>query len=412
MPLKLIRAVVLLAILAGCSKSTTSNAPQNTTSNTGKTTILYLVADGITNNAVTLQNSIDSCSNVGGGTLEIPPAPGEYMFGPIYMLSNVNLKIDTGATLLADPNMHDYLTNTGALLDLIGSEGSNLQNISITGGGTIDGNGAAWWTAFNNGTIVNRPRLIYISGCTNLTLEGVTLQNSPSFHFVPYQCTNVIANNLTILAPANSPNTDGIDPSQCDSVMITNCTVNNGDDDIAIKAAGLCQGVYVKNCHFFNGHGLSIGSETYGGMTRLTVDSCTFNGTTNGIRLKSYVGDGGAMTNLKYSNITMTNVTNPLVIDLTYSPPTAPAAYVPLVNGFTIDNLTIIGSSNAGSLIGLSNSILQNITLNNINISANSPLVITNANNVSITDAIINGVSVTQGSSNISATNVTGRTGF
>ena len=334
------------------------------------------------------------------------------MFGPIYMLSNVNLKIDTGATLLADPNMHDYLTGTGSLLDLIGSEGSNSQNISITGGGTIDGNGSAWWTGFNNGTIVNRPRLIYISNCTNLTLDGITLQNSPSFHFFPYQCTNVIANNLTILAPANSPNTDGIDPSQCDSVMITNCTVNNGDDDIAIKAAGLCQGIYVKNCHFFNGHGLSVGSETYGNMTRLIVDSCTFSGTTNGIRLKSYIGDGGQMTNLKYSNITMTNVANPLVIDLTYSAATAPATYVPLVNGFTIDNLTVTGSSNAGSLIGLPNSLLENITLNNINISGNSPLVITNAQNVSITNAIINGVNVTPGSNNISATNVTGTTGF
>jgi len=412
MPLKLISAVAILAVLAGCSKSSTSNPPQNTTPNTAKTTVLYLVADGVTNNAVTLQNSIDSCSAVGGGTIEIPPASGQYMFGPIYMLSNVNLKIDTGATLLADPNMHDYLTGTGSLLDLIGSEGSNSQNISITGGGTIDGNGSAWWTGFNNGTIVNRPRLIYISNCTNLTLDGITLQNSPSFHFFPYQCTNVIANNLTILAPANSPNTDGIDPSQCDSVMITNCTINNGDDDIAIKAAGPCQGIYVKNCHFFNGHGLSVGSETYGNMTRLIVDSCTFSGTTNGIRLKSYIGDGGQMTNLKYSNITMTNVANPLVIDLTYSAATAPATYVPLVNGFTIDNLTVTGSSNAGSLIGLPNSLLENITLNNINISGNSPLVITNAQNVSITNAIINGVNVTPGSNNISATNVTGTTGF
>jgi polygalacturonase len=403
-------AAFLLVLFAGCSKSSTSTS---TTTNNSHVTTLSLVADGVTDNAFALQQSIDSCSNAGGGTLVLPAAIGEYMIGPIYMLSNVNLHLDSGATLLATSNMAAFTIN-GKVVDLIRSGSSSLTNVSITGGGTIDGNGQAWWTAFNQNPNLTRPRLVYITSCTNLTLDGITLQNSPSFHFVPYQCTNVIANNVTVLAPLTSPNTDGIDPSQCNGVTITNCTIDNGDDDIAIKAAGLCQNITVKHCTFKHGHGLSIGSETNGGMKGLTVDSCTFTGTTNGIRLKSYTSAGGPMTNLSYSNITMTGVTNPLIITLDYSNEGGGTTNVPSVNGFTINNLTATGSGNAGSLVGLSNSILQNITLSNINVSSlnNTPMIITDANNVTITNAIINGVTVAPGSGNIIATNVTGNTGF
>jgi polygalacturonase len=401
----LIALLLLVSLFTSCSKSTTS-----TLANNSHTTILSLVADGITNNAQTLQQAINSCSAAGGGILILPAASGKYMIGPITMKSNVNLHLDSGATLLASSNMSDFIVSYKTV-DLI--SGSSLSNVSITGGGTIDGNGAPWWAAYNANNSISRPRLIYISTCANLTLDGITLTNSPSFHFVPYQCTNVTANNVTITAPSNSPNTDGIDPSQCDNVTITNCTIDNGDDDIAIKAAGLCQYVTVKDCTFLHGHGLSIGSETYGGMNHLTVDSCTFNGTTNGIRLKSYIGDGGPMTNLSYSNITMQNVTNPLVINLAYSAPTIPVTYIPIVSGFTINNLTITGSANAGSLVGLSNSILQNITLSNINITASSPLIITDANNVTITGSI-NGVTLAPGmsSSVIDTTNITKTSGF
>jgi polygalacturonase len=405
--MKFLNVFLVLALFAGCSKNSGTTSPTNTH------IISSAVSGGVINNASTLQQEIDSCNAAGpnGGTVEL--TAGTYMTGPIYMLSNVTLQLDAGATLLGDPTMSDY-TISNKVVDLIRSGSSALTNVSIIGKGTIDGNGAAWWTAFNQNPNLTRPRLVYISSCTNLTLDGITLQNSPSFHFVPYQCTNVTVNNITVLAPSNSPNTDGIDPSQCNGVTITNCTVDNGDDDIAIKAAGLCQNITVKNCTFKHGHGLSIGSETNGGMTGLTVDSCTFTGTTNGIRLKSYTSAGGPMTNLNYSNITMTGVTHPLIITLDYSNEGGGTTNVPSVKGFAINNLTATGSGDAGTLVGLSNSILQNITLSNINISTlnNTPMIITDANAVTITNASINGVTVAPGSGNIIATNVTGSTGF
>jgi polygalacturonase len=406
--------VLLLVVFASCSKGS-----GNTSGPTSKITVVTLVGDGVTDNAQTLQQAINACNQAGGGIVEVPAAAGKYMISPIYMLSNVNLQIDSGATLLANSNMNAFTINN-KVVDLIRSGNTTLQNVSITGKGTIDGNGQEWWTAFNANPSLSRPRLVYITGCTNLTMDGITLTNSPSFHFVPYGCTNVVANNVTVLAPSTSPNTDGIDPSQCNGVTITNCTIDNGDDDIAIKAAGLCQNVTVKHCTFLHGHGLSIGSETNGGMTGLTVDSCTFNGTTNGIRLKSYASAGGPMTNLSYSNITMQNVENPIVVTMDYSGDGTGTSLIPTVNGLTINNLTVTGSANAGTLFGIANGVstLQNITLSKVNISTvtntppNSTIQIGYANNVIISNSIVNGVAVAPGSGSITATSVTGNIGF
>ena len=416
--MKILCIISFFFLAISCSKD--SPAVSINTNNTTVGTIdthtdtLRLTNDSTINQALALQKAIDSCSAAGGGTLILPK--GTYMSGPLYMKSNVTLQLDTLSKLLASNVMSDFYVG-GKTVDLInGSNISNtaIQNVTIKGKGIIDGNGAPWWAAYNANNSISRPRLIYILYCTNLTLDGITLTNSPSFHFVPNQCTNVIANNLKIIAPSNSPNTDGIDPSDCQTVSITNCYIDNGDDDIAIKggringtiAAG-CSNITVSNCTFLHGHGLSIGSETDDGVSNLTVTNCTFNGTTNGIRLKSLSGLGGVMSNLQYSNITMTNVTNPIVIDLNYNGTSSYPGDIPSVNGFSINQLTVTGAANAGSLVGLTNSILQNITLSNINITAKTGLVLTNASGVTINNATIN---VSSGKS-IIATNAQG-TGF
>lgn len=393
-------------LAAACSKNGPGTSP-TTTPTDPHTTVLALVADGKTNQAVSLQRSIDSCSLAGGGTLVIPK--GNYMIGPIYVRSNVNLKLDTLATLMASSTMADF-TVKGKLLNLI--NGDSVHNVSITGKGVIDGGGAPWWAAYQASGIA-RPRLIYISRCVNLTVDGVTLSNSPSFHLVPNQCQNVVINNVKIYSPSTSPNTDGIDPSNCQTVSITNCTIDDGDDHIAIKSGRInnligapSQDITISNCTLLHGHGISLGSETDDGVNNMTVTNCNFNGSTNGIRLKSAIGLGGLMQNLHYSNITMVNVTNPLVIDLAYNlnPNTSFPTDVPAVNGLYIDKLTVTGSKNAGSLVGLSNSILQNINLSNVNISAQAGMVVTNATAFNLSNWM---VSVSSGKALIT-TNVTG----
>jgi polygalacturonase len=358
-----------------------------------------------------LQGAINACSTSGGGKVIV--LPGTYAIGPITMKNNVNLYLDSGATLLGSTNMSDW-TVSGSLLNLIG--GKNLQNVSITGKGTINGSGAPWWAAYNANNAISRPRLIYLTSVTNFTVDGITLLSSPSFHLVPNQCVNVFINNVTITADKNSPNTDGIDPSYCRNVFITNCKVDVGDDCIAIKSGRIngallatpSQDIVISNCTFLHGHGVSVGSETDNGVKNLFVSGCTFNGTTNGIRLKSGSGLGGLMQNLYYSNITMSKVTNPIVVDLAYSTSTTYPTDIPAVNGFYINNLTVTGASNAGSMSGLTTSLLQNINFSNIKIAAKTGLAITNASGVTLSNWTI---TVTSGSQIIS-TNVTGNNGF
>jgi len=331
------------------------------------------------------------------------------------MKNGVTLQLDSLAVLTAG-DMNSY-SPTGSLANLITA--TKVNNIGITGKGVIDGNGAPWWAAFNANNSLSRPRLVYFTSCTNVKLDGITLRNSPSFHFVPSQCANVTVNNIKISAPANSPNTDGIDPANCTTVSITNCTIDDGDDCIAIKSGRVSgnlgfptSGITITGCTFLHGHGLSLGSETDCGISGVTASNCTFNGTTNGIRIKSNIGLGGIMSNLSYSNITMTNVQNPLVIDFSYTGNTGSnPTDIPLVNGLTIDHLTstnTASNSNDGSLIGLtSNSTVQNITLSNLNISAQTGLVISNITNINLTNCVFHVATGQQ----IIATNCTG-TGF
>ena len=361
-----------------------------------------------------IQGAINYCNKTGGGTVRL--TAGTYRTAPLKMLSNVTLRIDSAATLLGSPNMADW-TVSGSLKNLLYT-GSALTNVRITGGGTIDGSGAPWWAAYNAKTISNRPRLIYLSNITNLTIDSLTIQNSPSFHIVPNACTNVVIDHITINTDKNSPNTDGIDPSQCFNVLITNCSISDGDDNIAIKAGGNagaaagCQDITVANCTFGYGHGLSIGSETSGGYNNLRVTGCTFNKTTNGIRIKSYTGAGGLVTNAYYSNITMTGVTNPIVIDWNYStavvttPPNVPAGA-----NLYFNNLTVTGSANAGIFNGLTNSIIQNIVMTNANISAKTGMTIHYANGVTFKNVIINKAAAKNGT-NVICTGVTGIQGF
>ena len=378
---------------------------------------LTITAGDTTLKTTYIQNAINYCNTTGGGKVIL--TPGTYRTAPLSMKSNVNLYLDSGSVLLGSPNMADW-TVGGSLLNLINNGGKTLTNVTISGRGTIDGSGAPWWAAYNANNNLSRPRLIYISNTTNLTIDSIYIRNSPSFNVVPNNCTNVVIDHVNIFDTAISPNTDGIDPSNCKNVLITNCTVDVGDDCIAIKAGrnngslspGTCQDITVANCTFKHGHGVSIGSETDDGMLNLRVTGCTFNGTTNGIRVKSGAGLGGLCQNLYYSNITMSKVTNPIVVDMNYSTSTTYPTDIPSVNGMYINNLTVTGASNAGTFAGITNGLVQNVVLSNVNITATTgKMTFTNAAGITMNNCIINKNPAKAGT-NVTLTNVTGTRGF
>ena len=216
-----------------------------------------------------------------------------YLCGPIALANNVNLQIDSGAML----QMLPYGTWPGTSTFI---NGVGLHDVEISGSGTIDGQGADWWAAYNANHNIGRPYFInFSSSCSNILIQNVTMQNPPTFHMMlKGNNVNLTIQGITINTSGNSPNTDGMDLASI-HVLIQNCYISDGDDNIEIGGSGgPAADVTVTNCTFGTGHGVSIGSITSGDVSNLTVINCTFNGTDYGIRMKSDNDRGGLVQNL------------------------------------------------------------------------------------------------------------------
>jgi polygalacturonase len=361
------------------------------------------VGDGVTNNTTAIQNCINTASltaineanthsSLTGAVVEIPAAASPFESGPITVPSNIDLQIDSGGTLQA-LQMSSY-PNESSPSNFIGFK--NASNVEITGSGRIDGNGAAWWTAFNSNSNTNRPFLIDFSGVNTLLVQGVTISNSPMFHMAFSGTNNVTINGVTVSAPSTSPNTDGIDPSG-QNYLIENCNISTGDDDIAIKPQStFCANITITMCTIGSGHGISVGGETNDGLNGLNVNNTTFNGTTSGIRLKAGRTTGGLVQNCTYSNLTMTNVQYPINISSYYPntiPPnvdyTDPAQTVtsttPIWENITFSTITSTNTnsnSQIGVIWGLPEEPVNIVTMIDVKISAHLGMDIDHAHGV------------------------------
>ena len=172
--------------------------------------------------------------------------------------------------------------------------------------------------------------MIFFNGkCNQVLVQGVTVQNPPIMHFVFKNSGNgnITFQNMTInTTAANAANTDGIDlvGTNC---LIQNCTNNAGDDNIALgssTSSAISRDIVVTNCTFGVGHGVSIGSNTAGAVSNLTVIHCNFTGTDYGIRMKSGAntsggsGEGGIAQNLSYIDLKMTNIVDGAIVIYSY----------------------------------------------------------------------------------------------
>jgi polygalacturonase len=324
---------------------------------------------------------------------------------PIFLKSNTTLELEQGAILKATDDPNDFVNEDKKSNDpLAFINGIDLTKIAITGKGTIDGSGAKWWPPVREAKKNDqpeprkRPRLIVLNNCVGVHIKDITLTNSPSFHLFPIGCKNVDIVHVTIRAPQDSPNTDAIDIAQCRYVQISDCVIDVGDDNIAITAnhqdsahpnAG-SQYITVTNCTNLHGHGISIGSGTRGGVKDLTVSHCTFENTDNGIRIKSSREKGGLCENLTYSDITMKNVKEPITLSAYY--PKIPkedtaqpvTSTTPIYKNIRITNVTATSPKNAGYIVGLPESLVENVVLENVRISAPVGLTIRNAKGIKL----------------------------
>jgi polygalacturonase len=357
-------------------------------------------ADGVTQDTKAIQSAIDDCTKAkGGGTVTL--SGGTYVSAPIVLKDNVTLDVATGATLLGSPNHDDYpqleVFRAPGRQSLVSAD--HASNIAITGGGVIDGNGQSWWTEARStpgsgivGVGVFRPRLVVFNYCKHIRMEGVTVQNSPSWQIVPYYSDDIVIRNIKVLAPYPSPNTDAIDPFSSSNVVIDHVYADTGDDNVAIKSGEInspgpdspSKNITITDCDFYHGHGLSIGSEIAGGVQNVHAERIHFKGTDQGIRIKSGRDRGNDVSNLSFKDLTMEDVKTAILIT-EYYPHPAPEGDVPAepvgrltpkFHDFTIENLTATGSGSAGTVVGLPESPVLGLTMKNVHIAAKTGMSI------------------------------------
>jgi polygalacturonase len=357
------------------------------------------VGDGKTLNTDAFRKAIAAVEQAGGGRLVVPA--GTFRTLSFALCSNLDLHLAQGSVIqapdtfeafgLPDPSTFHSQAEINATVKtpdpLI--TGRDLHDVAITGTGTIDGNGALWWAwseraarAQPGRLVYRRAHLVVIDGCQRLRVADITLMNSSMFHLVPRNITDLTIERVKVRAPFNAPNTDAIDPGPVVNALIRECDIDTGDDDIVIKSGGT--NVLIEDCTIKNGHGISIGSGTTVGIHNMLVRRCTFEGTDNGIRIKSMRGAGGPVENVRYTDIRMKNVENAIILDLTYVDNNRPdfkgdPTKIPSIRNILIDHVEIEGSKNAGRIIGLPDSPITNITLRNVHLSAETDFVIKDA---------------------------------
>lgn len=282
-----------------------------------------------------------------GMAVELAAGPGganAFLSGPLELKEGVTLLVDRGVTLFASRRAADYDTAGPGTCGTMPSKGRckpfltiRAKNIGIMGDGVIDGRGGAklldkdysWWAlavkAEPGNVPYSDPRLIDAAEADGFTLYRITLHDSPNFHVGVSRTNGFTAWGVHLKTPVREPgpndprprNTDGIDPGSSTNVTVAHSWIDNGDDNIAIKT-GVTHMSVLDN-HFYSGHGMSIGSETFTGDSFLLVDGLVEDHTTSGVRIKSNVTRGGLVHDMVYRNICMRDVQVPIAISPYYN---------------------------------------------------------------------------------------------
>ena len=349
-----------------------------------------------------IQAALTACG--AGNAVELAGAGSNYAFlsAPLNIPSGVSLIVDGGVTLFASRNREDYQTSpVSASTDECGTDGVNGNgcknfllfnnnstnaNSGLYGYGVIDGRGYAttfkggvdtgisWWVnadSYGAGQSQNNPIMMKLSKSTNFTLYKITLRNSPEFH-VGWSGTGFTAWGVKIQAPWTAHNTDGIDPVGS-NVTITNASISNGDDQIAVGASSPSSNITIQNSTLYSGHGLSVGSYTQGGLTNMLVQNVNMagqpgDGNEDGIRLKSALDRGGLLKNLTYQNMCLRDVRKALYLTPYYN--TNAGTLYPQFTGITFNNIHVLAPTgnyaNTFSIQGYDATHQSTVALNNV----------------------------------------------
>ncbi|SHF72118.1 Glycosyl hydrolases family 28 [Microbulbifer donghaiensis] len=348
--------------------------------------------DGTGDDSRAFAAAIAACREVGGGRIVVPP--GKYRSGPIHLVSNTELHLQEGALLSFIPEPERYLPAVKTRwegMELMGYSpliyAHRCQNVALTGEGVIDGGAdcATWWPwkgantkceqSSNEGATQHaartalfedaerglpvsernyaegaylRPPLVQFYECSNVLIEGVTLENSPFWVMHPVLCDSVTVRGVT--ARSHGPNSDGCDPESCRNVLIEDCLFDNGDDCIAIKSGRNADGrrlatpsenIVIRNCRMRDGHGgLVLGSEISGGVRNVFLENCVMSSPNleRGLRIKTNAMRGGEIHDIHVRNVSIGEVKDVIVINFFYEEGDQ-GQFDPQVYNIYVDNL-------------------------------------------------------------------------
>ncbi|MCR4739075.1 MAG: glycoside hydrolase family 28 protein [Lachnospiraceae bacterium] len=327
--------------------------------------------DGRTDDTAFIQACINACPKNGTVYLE----SGTYLSGPVFLKSGINIWIPEGSVILGIPDRSGYPilpgmtystdetdeynlgTWEGNPLDCYASliTGIDVSETDIFGRGVIDANAVSsdWWRDPKKKRGAWRPRTVFLERCRNIRIQGLSVRNSPSWTIHPYYCEDLAFLSLRISNPPDSPNTDGLNPESCRNVLILGLFISVGDDCIAIKSGKYymalkhhkeTENIEIRNCLFKKGHGsVTMGSECAGGIKKVQVKNCIFDGTDRGLRIKTRRGRGkrSVIEDIVFENIRMRGVKMPFTINMFYfCDPDGHSSYCQDKNPVRADDMT------------------------------------------------------------------------
>jgi polygalacturonase len=368
--------------------------------------------NGATKDTNAIQAAINACT--AGGKVHLR-AGKTFLSGAIFLKSNMTLQIDgtlKGSTTASDyPQMsmrfegteqtsYSALINVGNTLNH--TYGGQLGHISIRGSGTVNGGGATLALAQGSGKL--RGRLIYIVNASYVNLQGLTLTNPPAWTIHPVYSTQITIQGITANTTSIA-NGDGCDPDSSSYVYIFNNTFNTGDDCIAIKSGKNDEGydinmpasyVRITNCVFNQGHGgVTIGSESSGGVNNIFAQDCTVNGNDIGLRMKTNEERGGIVENITIKDWTMTGCKTAgihIVTNYSSNPGGEPAPTLPICRNITVANVTVDSTSYRGFyIVGQSSIHITNLLFQDCAFNGTRQNTLTYVDDMTFTDCTIVG---------------------
>lgn len=370
------------------------------------------VGDGKTVNTKAFTEAIYRIQHLkrkGGTVLYIPP--GVYLTERFNLTSHMTLYLAKGAVIKATQQIWNWplanpLPSYGRGREHPGGRymsfilGDQVHDVVITGeNGTIEGQGGVWWDMWRQRTLqYTRPHLIEFMHSRHVIISNVVLQNSPFWNVHPVYCSNVVVRYATILAPPDSPNTDGIDPDSSSNLCIEDSYISTGDDLVAVKSGwdeyGIAYGRPSSNITIrrVTGSspfaGIAVGSETSGGVENVLAEHITLYNMGVGIHLKTNIGRGGYIRNITISDVYVEKARKGIKIagDVGDHPddnfdPNA----LPLVSNIMIKNVWGIKVQQPGLVKGIKGAPFTNLCLSDINLygtkgSHSSPWECSNVN--------------------------------